>query len=78
EKQILILFAATNGFVDGYPVDVLGRYETELYQFVDTAKRDVMDEIAKKGTDGKAYDGLAEKMRAVLTEFAKLFNPQAK
>jgi F-type H+-transporting ATPase subunit alpha len=78
QKQILILFAATNGFVDGYPVDVLGRYETELYQFVDTAKRDVMDEIAKKGTDGKAYDGLAEKMRAVLTEFAKLFNPQAK
>jgi F-type H+-transporting ATPase subunit alpha len=78
QKQILILFAATNGFVDGYPVDVLGRYETELYQFVDTAKRDVMDEIAKKGTDGKAYDGLAEKMRAVLTEFAKIFNPQAK
>jgi F-type H+-transporting ATPase subunit alpha len=78
EKQILILFAATNGFVDGYPVEVLGRYEKELYQFVDTAKRDVMDEIAKKGTDGKAYDGLAEKMRAVLTEFAKVFGPQAK
>jgi F-type H+-transporting ATPase subunit alpha len=78
EKQILILFAATNGFVDQLPVEVLGRYETELYQFVDTAKRDVMTEIAQKGTDGKAYDGLAEKMRAVLTEFAKIFNPQAK
>ena len=37
-----------------------------------------MTEIAQKGTDGKAYDGLAEKMRAVLTEFAKIFNPQAK
>jgi len=78
EKQILILFAATNGFVDQLPVEVLGRYETELYQFVDTAKRDVMTEIAQKGTDSKAYDGLAEKMRAVLTEFAKIFNPQAK
>jgi len=36
-----------------------------------------MNEIAKKGTDGKAFDGLAEKMRAILTEFAKVFNPQA-
>jgi F-type H+/Na+-transporting ATPase subunit alpha len=75
EKQVLLLFAATNGFIDQYPVDQLGRYETELYAFVDTSKRDVMAEIAKKGTDGKAFDGLAEKMRAVLTEFAKVFNP---
>jgi F-type H+-transporting ATPase subunit alpha len=78
EKQILILFAATNGFVDGYPVEVLGRYEKELYAFVDSQKADVMREIAKKGTDGKAFDDLAEKMRAVLTEFAKVFGPQAK
>jgi len=77
EKQVLILFAATNGFVDAYPVDVLGRYEKELYAFVDSKKADVMNEIAKKGTDGKAFDGLAEKMRAILTEFAKVFNPQA-
>jgi F-type H+/Na+-transporting ATPase subunit alpha len=78
EKQILILFAATNGFVDGYAVDVLGRYENELYAFVDSKKADMMREIAKKGTDGKAFDDLAEKMRAVLTEFAKVFAPQAK
>jgi F-type H+/Na+-transporting ATPase subunit alpha len=78
EKQILILFAATNGFVDGYPVDVLGRYEKELYAFVDTQRADVMREIANKGPDGKAFDGLADKMRAVLTEFGKVFNPQAK
>jgi F-type H+-transporting ATPase subunit alpha len=75
EKQVLILFAATNGFVDSYPVESLGRYEKELYDFVDSKKADVMNEIAKKGTDGKAYDGLAEKMRAILTEFAKAFSP---
>src|SRR5512141_2504554 len=77
EKQILILFAATNGFVDQYPVDVLGRYEKELYAFADASKADVMKEIAQKGADGKAFDGLAEKMRAVLTEFGKVFSPQA-
>jgi F-type H+-transporting ATPase subunit alpha len=78
EKQILILFAATNGFVDAYPVEVLGRYEKELYEFVDSKKADVMYEIAKKGPDGKAFDDLAQKMRTLLTEFAKAFNPQAK
>jgi F-type H+-transporting ATPase subunit alpha len=77
EKQILVLFAATNGFVDGYPVESLGRYEKELYEFVDRSKRDIMTEIAQKGADGKAFDSLAEKMRAILTEFAKVFNPQA-
>ena len=78
EKQILILFAATNGFVDAYPVDVLGRYEQELYAWAEKNKADDMHEIAKKGADGKAFDGLAEKMRALLGEFAKIFNPQGK
>jgi len=77
EKQILVLFAATNGFVDAYPVDVLGRYEKELYEWAEKNKADVMHELAKKGTDGKAFDGLAEKMRALLTEFGKVFKPQA-
>jgi F-type H+-transporting ATPase subunit alpha len=78
EKQILVLFAATNGFIDTLPVEVLGRYERELYAFADSQKRDFMKELAQKGSDGKAFDGLAEKMRAVLTEFGKIFNPQAK
>ena len=78
EKQIVILFAATNGFVDALPVESLARYERELYAFLDTRKRDLMQELAQKGTDGKAFDGLAEKMRAALTEFGKVFNPQAK
>jgi F-type H+-transporting ATPase subunit alpha len=78
EKQILILFAATNGFIDSLPVESLGRYERELYAFADTQKRDFLKELAQKGSDGKAFDGLAEKMRAVLTEFGKIFNPQAK
>jgi F-type H+-transporting ATPase subunit alpha len=78
EKQILILFAATNGFIDALPIEVLGRYERELYAFADAQKRDFLKELAQKGSDGKAFDGLAEKMRAVLTEFGKLFNPQTK
>jgi F-type H+-transporting ATPase subunit alpha len=78
EKQILILFAATSGFVDAYPVEVLGRYERELYAYVEKNNRGLLTDLAQKGADGKAFDGLAEKMRAALTEFGKVFNPQAK
>ena len=28
EEQVVIIYAGTNGFVDDYPVAVLGRYET--------------------------------------------------
>jgi F-type H+-transporting ATPase subunit alpha len=78
EKQVLILFSATNGFIDAYPVDVLGRYEKELYAWAEKSKPDLLRDIAKRGTDGKAFDELAGKMREALTEFAKVFNPQAK
>src|SRR5512144_1530117 len=50
EKQILILFAVTNGFVDNLPIDVLGRYEKELYAFVDSRHGGLFAEIASKGT----------------------------
>jgi F-type H+-transporting ATPase subunit alpha len=78
EKQILILFAATNGFVDALPIDSLVRYERELYDYIDSQKRDLWTELAQKGVDGKAFDSLAEKMRAALTDFGKVFNPQGK
>ena len=35
EKQVVIMFAGTNGFVDDLPIDALGRYERELFAFVD-------------------------------------------
>ena len=34
EKQVSILFAGTRGYLDKYPVDVLGKYEAGLYTFI--------------------------------------------
>src|SRR6476619_2529333 len=56
EKQILILFAVTNGFVDNLPLDSLGRYERDLYAFVDSRHAGLFGEIATKGTDKKAWN----------------------
>jgi F-type H+-transporting ATPase subunit alpha len=77
EKQILLLFAATNCYTDKYPVDSLGRYERELYAFVDSRHGQLWTDLQTKGTDGKAFDGLAEQMRKVLADFGQVFDPQA-
>ncbi|KAF0220844.1 MAG: F-type H+-transporting ATPase subunit [Geobacteraceae bacterium] len=70
EKQVLIIFAANNGFVDDYPVSALRRYETELYSFFDTRKADVLAELRdKKAID----DDLKGKIVSALDEFKKEF-----
>jgi F-type H+-transporting ATPase subunit alpha len=77
EKQILILFAVTSGYVDNLPVDSLGRYERDLYAFVDSRHAGLFGEIATKGTDKKAWNDLTAKMKSVLGEFGKEFAPDA-
>jgi F-type H+/Na+-transporting ATPase subunit alpha len=75
EKQILILFAVTNGFADALPIDALGRYERDLYAFVDSRHGGLFKEIATKGTDKKAWNDLTATMKTVLTEFGREFAP---
>jgi len=73
EKQVLIIFAANNGFIDEYPVSALKRYEQELNSFFDTRKSDVVAEIREK----KAIDdGLKAKIVAALEEFIKNSPPK--
>jgi len=70
EKQILIIFAANQGFLDDYPVAVLRRYENELMSFFDSRKSDLVGELkTKKAMD----DELKAKFIAALNEFKKEF-----
>jgi F-type H+-transporting ATPase subunit alpha len=78
ERQVLILFAVTNGFTDTLPIDSLQRYERELYAFVDARHAGLWNDLRTKGNDGKAWDGLVGAMKSVLGEFGKEFAPEAK
>jgi F-type H+-transporting ATPase subunit alpha len=70
EKQVLIIFAGTNGYVDDLPLDVIGRFEQELYQFADNRYAKVLADIREK----KAIDDeLKAKMHDVLKEFKQQF-----
>jgi F-type H+-transporting ATPase subunit alpha len=70
EKQILIIYAGTNGFVDELPATALKKYEQELYSFIDSRHPDVFADILKK----RELDGdLRAKMTKALEEFKGLF-----
>jgi F-type H+-transporting ATPase subunit alpha len=49
ERQVLIIYAATRGFVDDYPEGALRKYEQELYTFFDSKYAHVLEEIKQKG-----------------------------
>jgi len=70
ERQILILYAGTNGFVDELPLAVLKRYEQELYAFIESKHPDIFADILKK----RELDGdLRAKITGALGEFKGAF-----
>jgi F-type H+-transporting ATPase subunit alpha len=72
EKQIVIIFAASNGFLDKLPVSACRRYEKELYSYLDTHRSELLAQIAeKKDIKGE----LTDKIKAALEEFAGVFRP---
>jgi F-type H+/Na+-transporting ATPase subunit alpha len=48
EKQVLIIFAGTNGFVDELPLTALKKYERELYSFMESKHPEILADILKK------------------------------
>jgi F-type H+/Na+-transporting ATPase subunit alpha len=70
EKQILIIFAATQGYIDELPVSALGRFEEELYKYIEQKHAAVLTEIAEK----KALDDdLKAKLKKAIDAFKKRF-----
>ena len=70
EKQVVIIFAATNNYLDRYPVSECRRYENELYAFLDARYSALLKEIAeKKDLKGE----ITEKVKKALDEFAEIF-----
>jgi F-type H+/Na+-transporting ATPase subunit alpha len=70
EKQVLILFAGTNGYVDDLPVDQCRPFEAELYRYTENTHPGILTEIREK----KAIDDqLKERIQALLKEFKERF-----
>ena len=48
EKQVISLYAATNGYVDDIPVSDVGRFESELLQYMASNNPEVAESIKKE------------------------------
>jgi len=72
EKQIVIIYAATNGTLDSLPVAAIQRYEQELYAFLEAKHPEVLTLLAKKR---ELTDDVKAKLDAALADFARLFKP---
>jgi F-type H+-transporting ATPase subunit alpha len=70
EKQILIIYAGTNGFVDELPLTALKKYEQELYSFTESKHPDILADILKKR---ELDNDLRSKMSKALEEFKGIF-----
>ena len=74
ERQILIIYAAINGFVDNVEVKDVLAYESQMVQFFESKHRPLLDEI---GNGKKLSNDLQGKIKAALTDFASRFSPNA-
>jgi F-type H+-transporting ATPase subunit alpha len=45
EKQVILIYAATNGYLDELPLESLKRFEQELFEFIDGAHSDIVSTI---------------------------------
>ena len=75
EKQVLIIFAGGNGYLDDVPAGEVRRYEEALYRFVETRKPGVLKTLADKKNIDEALSG---ELHGLLKEFAKEFAPPAR
>jgi F-type H+/Na+-transporting ATPase subunit alpha len=70
EKQVIIIYAATNGYLDPVPVEQVKAYELDLYKFLDTRKASLLQALA---TTKAIDDTIKPELNQALEEFGKSF-----
>lgn len=70
EKQVMIIYALTRGFLDDIPVEDVRRFESEMNMWLDSNRPELLAEIRDTG---QLPDD--EKMKDAIEAFKKTFNP---
>jgi F-type H+-transporting ATPase subunit alpha len=70
EKQVMVIFAANNGYLDDFPVSAARRFEAEMTTFIESSHPALLTELRDK----KAIDNdLQGRIKAALDEFKGQF-----
>ena len=70
EKQVGLIFAGTQGFLDGVELEKLKDLEEKLFDFVEASYSDILSNIRESGT---LSDEDADKLKNALNDFVKGF-----
>jgi F-type H+-transporting ATPase subunit alpha len=69
-KQVLIIYAATNGFLDDLPVELLSQFEKDLYQHFDLNYSKLLVQLGEKaGLTDELKEGLKNGVGEVAAQF---------
>jgi F-type H+/Na+-transporting ATPase subunit alpha len=71
EQQIVVLFAATQGFIDDVDVKSIRRFEEELTSYIDRSHQDLYSLIREKR---ELNDEVKAKLTAAINDFKGLFS----
>ena len=75
EEQVMVLFAATNGYTDAVPVTAIGQWKIEFLQFMRTVHPDVCKGIYDNRLDRKfPSPELKSALEKAITEFNQTSN----
>jgi F-type H+/Na+-transporting ATPase subunit alpha len=75
EKQILVIFAGTNGYLDDVAIEECQAFEQGLYQFADTAYPSVGSQLVQKK---QIDEPLRAELRKMLDEYKAKFVAERK
>src|SRR5258708_40369468 len=67
-KEVTIIYALTNGFLDDVPIEKVRAWETEFHRFMETAHPEVIETITK---DKALSDETLAALKAAIEEFKK-------
>ena len=70
EEQVMIIFAATRGYIDDVPLDRIAAFEQEFLRFMRTSQAHILEEIRTKKV---LSDELMQAMGQALIEFKQGF-----
>jgi F-type H+-transporting ATPase subunit alpha len=75
EQQIVIIFAATNGYIDSIAINQIRRYEKELLAYLLMKHPKLLPDIAgRKIMD----DDIKQRLAQALQEFSQIFKTEEK
>lgn len=70
EKQVMVIYAANNGYIDSYPVGTVRRFEIEMLSYIESKHAQLLTDIRTK----KAIDAELEgRIKAALEDFKGQF-----